>query len=59
MRRPHAVLDWLAAVLAIGWSVILALGIGLAFVPAALLQLAAAAAAPATGRSLPRKDEST
>ena len=41
--RPQAAIDWLAAVLAMGWAVLLALGIGLAFVPAALLQLAAAA----------------
>src|SRR5262245_30984523 len=41
--RPQAAIDWLAAILAIGWAVLLALGIGLVFVPAALLQLAAAA----------------
>jgi hypothetical protein len=34
----------------IGWAVLLALGIGLAFVPAALLQLAAAATASAAER---------
>jgi hypothetical protein len=51
--RPRGGIDWLAAVLAIGWAVLLALGIGLAFVPAALLQLAAAATATATDRSLP------
>jgi hypothetical protein len=43
--RPHGAVDWPAAVLAMGWAVLLALGIGLAFVPAALLQLAAAATA--------------
>jgi hypothetical protein len=43
--RPHGAIDWPAAVLAMGWAVLLALGIGLAFVPAALLQLAAAATA--------------
>ncbi len=34
---------WTAAVLAIGWALVLALGIGLAFLPAAFLMLAAAA----------------
>jgi hypothetical protein len=43
--------EWLAAILAMGWAVLLALGIGLAFVPAALLQLAAAATAMAPGRT--------
>jgi hypothetical protein len=43
--RPHAAIDWPAALLAMGWAVLLALGIGLAFLPAALLQLAAAATA--------------
>jgi hypothetical protein len=42
--RPQAAIDWLAAILTMGWAVLLALGIGLAFVPAALLQLAAATA---------------
>jgi hypothetical protein len=42
--RPQAAIDWPAAILAMGWAVLLALGIGLAFVPAALLQLAAATA---------------
>src|SRR5262245_29199777 len=37
--QPQAAIDWSAAILAIGWAVLLALGIGLAFVPAALLQL--------------------
>jgi hypothetical protein len=45
--RPQAAIDWLTAMLAMGWAVLLALGIGLAFVPAALLQLAAAATASA------------
>ena len=38
-------IDWLAAILAMAWAVLLALGIGVAFIPAALLQLAAAATA--------------
>lgn len=46
-----AVVDWLAAVLAMVWAILLALGIGLAFVPAALLQFAAAAVATGAGRS--------
>jgi hypothetical protein len=45
--RPQAAIDWSAAILAMGWAVLLALGIGLALVPAALLQLAAAATASA------------
>jgi hypothetical protein len=45
--RLHAAIDWPAAILAMGWAVLLALGIGLALVPAALLQLAAAATASA------------
>jgi hypothetical protein len=49
--RPLAAVAWPAAILAIGWAVLLALGIGLAFVPAALLQLAAAATASATGQT--------
>jgi hypothetical protein len=51
--RPGAAIEWPAAILAMGWAVLLALGIGLAFVPAALLQFAAAATASAvrTGRS--------
>src|SRR5262245_35197237 len=43
--RPHGAIDWPAAALSMGWAVLLALGIGLAFVPAALLQLSAAATA--------------
>lgn len=41
--RPAPALDWLAAIAAMVWAILLALGIGLAFIPAALLQLAAAA----------------
>jgi hypothetical protein len=48
--RPQPSIDWLAAILAMGWAVLLALGIGLAFVAAALLQLAAAATASAADR---------
>ena len=46
-RRPclGGGIDWLAAILAMAWAVLLALGVGLAFIPAALLQLAAAATA--------------
>jgi hypothetical protein len=51
-HSPAAV-DWPAAILAMGWAVLLALGVGLAFVPAALLQLAAAAMATAPGRTAP------
>jgi hypothetical protein len=36
--RPQAAIDWPAAILAMGWAVLLALGIGLAFVPAALVE---------------------
>jgi hypothetical protein len=50
--RPQAAIDWLAAILAMGWAVLLALGIGLAFVPAALLQLAAAATGSAADRTV-------
>jgi hypothetical protein len=50
--RLHAAIDWPAAILAMGWAVLLALGIGLAFVPAALLQLAAAAAASGADRTV-------
>ena len=49
---PQAAIDWPAAILAMGWAVLLALGIGLAFVPAALLQFAAAAAASAADRTV-------
>lgn len=45
--RDVAAVNWGAAVLALGWAVLLALGVGLALIPAALLQLAAAAAATA------------
>jgi hypothetical protein len=48
--RPQAAIDWPAAILAMGWAVLLALGIGLAFVPAALLQFAAAAIGGRAGR---------
>jgi hypothetical protein len=44
-------IDWLAAILAMAWAVLLALGIGLAFIPAALLQLAAATTAMVSGRT--------
>jgi hypothetical protein len=50
--RPHAAIDLTAAILAMGWAVLLALGIGLAFVPAALLQLAAAATTSAADRTV-------
>jgi hypothetical protein len=50
--RPQAAIDWPAAILSMGWAVLLALGIGLAFVPAALLQLAAAATASAADRTV-------
>ncbi len=50
--RSQAAIDWPAAILAMGWAVLLALGIGLAFVPAALLQLAAAATASAADRTV-------
>lgn len=40
----RATVDWIAAVLAMSWAILLALGIGLAFLPAAGLQLAAASA---------------
>jgi hypothetical protein len=50
--RPQAAIDWPAAILAMGWAVLLSLGIGLAFVPAALLQLAAAATANAADRTV-------
>jgi hypothetical protein len=50
--RPQAAIDWPAAILAMGWAVLLALGIGLALVPAALLQLAAAATASAADRTV-------
>jgi hypothetical protein len=50
--RPCTAIDWSAAILAIGWAVLLALGIGLALVPAALLQLAAAATAGAARRTV-------
>jgi hypothetical protein len=50
--RPVAAIEWPAAVLAMGWAVLLALGIGLVFMPAALLQLAAAATASATDRTV-------
>jgi hypothetical protein len=43
--RAWSGIDWLAAILAMAWAVLLALGIGVAFLPAALLQLAAAATA--------------
>ena len=46
--RARSGIDWLAAILAMAWAVLLALGIGVAFLPAALLQFAAAAAATAT-----------
>ena len=49
--HPWAAVDWPTAILALGWALLLALGIGLAFVPAALLQLAAAATATGIGRS--------
>lgn len=42
---------WLAAILAMGWAVLLALGVGVAFLPAALLQFAAAATATASRRT--------
>jgi len=41
--RVGGLVGWTAAVLAIGWALVLALGIGLAFLPAAFLMLAAAA----------------
>jgi hypothetical protein len=50
--RPKAAIDGLVALLAMGWAILLALGIGLAFVPAALLQLAAAATASAADRTV-------
>jgi hypothetical protein len=51
--RSQAAIDWPAAILPMGWAVLLALGIGLAFVPAALMQLAAAATARAADRTVP------
>lgn len=47
--RAWSGLTWLAAILTMAWAVLLALGIGAAFLPAALLQLAAAATATASG----------
>jgi hypothetical protein len=49
--HPRAAVDWAAAILAMGWAMLLALGVGLAFVPAALLQIAAAATATGIGRT--------
>lgn len=49
--RGGAAVGWLAAVVAVGWALLLALGIGLAFLPAAFLMLAAAAAR--TGAAAP------
>ena len=49
--HPMAAVDWLTGILALGWALLLALGVGLAFVPAALLQLAAAATATGIGRT--------
>jgi hypothetical protein len=53
--HSRAVIDWPAAILALVWAVLLALGVGLAFVPAALLQLAAATITTATPSNLAGK----
>jgi hypothetical protein len=50
--RPQAAIDWLAAIVAMGWAILLALGIGLALFPAALLQLAGAATASGADRTV-------
>ena len=47
--RAWSGIAWPAAILAMAWAVLLTLGIGAAFLPAALLQLAAAATATASG----------
>jgi hypothetical protein len=49
--RASTAVEWPAAGLTMVWAILLALGIGLAFVPAALLQLAAAATTTAAGPS--------
>jgi hypothetical protein len=49
--RTWSGIAWLAAIAAMAWAVLLALGIGLAFLPAALLQLAAAAAGTTSSRT--------
>ncbi len=51
--RAGNIVAWLAAVLALGWAVLLALGFGLALLPAALLMLAAAVARTNTGTPVP------
>jgi hypothetical protein len=48
--RASTAVEWPAAILAMGWAILLALGIGLFFVPAALLQLAAAATTTTANR---------
>ena len=42
--RYGAAVTWVAAILLLGWSVLLALGVGLALLPAALAETAAAVA---------------
>jgi hypothetical protein len=42
--RHGVVVTWVAAILLLGWSVLLALGVGLALLPAALAETAAAVA---------------
>ena len=51
LHGPPAGIDWLAAILTMAWAVLLALGLGLAFLSAALLQLAAAAFATGSRRT--------
>jgi hypothetical protein len=48
--RASTVVPWVCAALLLGWSVLLALGIGLWLLPAALLELAAAATQRRAGR---------
>lgn len=43
LGRATTLVSWLSAVLATVWALLLALGVGLAFLPAAFLMLAAAA----------------
>ena len=51
--RWRRVSAWLVAFLLLGWALLLGLGVGLVFVPAALLLLAAAAVA--SNRDLPER----
>jgi hypothetical protein len=50
--RGGGAVGWVVSVVAVGWALLLALGIGLAFLPAAFLMLAAAAARTATAAPL-------